>query len=239
MESLKIGDLVKTGITIYGEIEYSRVISSMHVDPHAEVEYRQIFTSFSATLPLEISGDHLLYLHDDKVVRARDLQVGDVLKGGTGVNMAVTRIKNIQRKGLYAPATENGKIWVSGVTASNYISLIDNATVSPNMQAVLSHIALAPLRMVCSMGSFSICENETYSDDGYSINLWSLIQFGHHLLTLTKFAQLWMLMVIAPLLLVLGGIEMALQHGMVTILLGLVIIVTTKMITKSKMAAMK
>jgi hypothetical protein len=185
-------------------------------------------------VPLEISNDHFLYLHDDKVVRARDVQVGAKLKGDAAVNMVVTHIQSIQRQGLYAPATENGKIWVSGVMASSYISLIDEETVSPNMQAVLSHVALAPLRMACTMGSFSICENETYSDDGYSMNLWTLIQFGHHLLTLTKFAQLWILMVIAPSLLVVGGVEMALHPGTLTII-GLVI--TTKMIIKNNKAA--
>jgi hypothetical protein len=43
------------------------------------------------------------------------------------------------------------------------------------MQVVLSHMALAPLRMACEFGSFSICQSETYSKDGYSTNLWTLI----------------------------------------------------------------
>jgi hypothetical protein len=110
MDTLKIGDLVKTGSNQVGKSEYLPVISFMHMFHHAEVEYRQIYTNASPTEPLEISGDHFLSLHDDTVVRARDVQVGDILKGDAGADMAVTHIQNIQRRGLYAPATENGKI---------------------------------------------------------------------------------------------------------------------------------
>jgi hypothetical protein len=234
MDTLKIGDFVKTGCTQEGKSEYLPVISFMHVDPHAEVEYRQIYTNVSPAVPLEISGDHLLFLQNDKVVRARDVQVGDTLKGDSASNMVVTHIMSIQRQGLYAPVTANGKIWVSGVTASSYISLMDEEIVSHKMQSVLSHMALAPLRMVCTMGSFSICQGETYSDDGYSMNLWTLIQFGHYFSTLAKPFQYWMLIFVAPSLLVLGCMEMALEHCMWTII-GLLI--TTKMIIKSKKAA--
>jgi hypothetical protein len=238
MDSLKIGDLVKTGITLDGKSKYSRVISSMHVDPHAEVDYRQIFTGVSpTTAPLEISDDHFLYLHDNKVIRARDVQVSDKLKGDASANMVVIHIKHIQRQGLYAPATENGLIWVSGVTASSYISLLEEGSiVSTNKQAMLSHMALAPLRMVCNFGSFSICQNETYSEDGYSMNLWTLIQFGHYFLSLTNLVQVSTLIVVAPLLLALGGLEMALHHGMWVSMLTVGIVVT---ISKMKTIAIK
>jgi hypothetical protein len=230
------------GVTPDGQSQYSPIISFVHVDPHAEVEYLQIYTSFTATaVPLEISGDHFLYLYDDKVVQARDVQVGDILKGDAATtNTVVTHIQHIQRQGLYAPVTETGTIWVSGAIASSYISLINDdhhdIVVSPNMQVVLSHMALSPLRMVCKFGSPSICQNETYSDDGgYSMNLWMLIQLGHHFLTLTTIVQVWILMVVTPLLLVLRGMEMALHHGMYASMLtiGLVVVVSKmKSITK-------
>jgi hypothetical protein len=228
-DALEIGDLVKTGITHDGQSEFSRVISSVHVDPHAEVKYHQIFTNFSPSMPLEITGDHFLYLYDDKVIRARDVQVGDTLKGDADTDMVVTHIQSIQRQGLYAPATENGKIWVSGVMASSYIALMDDGTMSPNMQIVLSHMALSPLRMVCTIGSFSICQNEAYSEDGYSMNLWTLIQFGHHFVTLSELLQLWMLMAVAPLLMVVGGLEVVLHHGMwaSVLMVGLVVMMKT------------
>jgi hypothetical protein len=229
IDSLEIGDYVKTGVTRDGTTQYSPVISFMHVDPRVEVEYRQIFTNISPTLPLEISDDHLLYLHDDKVIRAKNVQVGDILKGDT-TYMIVTHIQNIHRQGLYAPLTENGKIWVSGVTASSYVALVDENILSTNMQAVLSHMALLPLRLVCSVGRFSTCKNETYSEDGYSMNLFGLIQFGHQFMTWTKFMQLLTLIAVAPLIIVLCSAETALNRGIWVVLLsvGLFVITTAK-----------
>jgi hypothetical protein len=238
LNSLKIGDHVKTGTSPDGQSFYSPVISFMHLDHHAEVTYFQIFTSASCKIPLEISGNHLLYRHDDSVVRAQDVQIGDILKGDT-TNMVVTHVKNIQRQGLYAPATENGKIWVSGVTASSYISLFNNDIISPNIEAMVSHMALAPLRVACNIGSFLICQSETYSEDGFSMNLLTLINFGHRLMTLKVPMQLCTLLVVAPLLLVLGGMEMTLNHGVSASMWVIGIVVTISMmktITKVKTA---
>jgi hypothetical protein len=210
----------------------------MHVDRDEELEYIQIVTNLSSAMPLEISGDHFLYLHNDKVVRARAIQVGDILKGDEAVNMTVTHIKSIHRQGLYAPATENGKIWVSGVTASSYISLIDEDIVSTNMQARLSHMALSPLRILCTIGSFSICQNETYSDDGYSMNLWNSVQFGHHFKALAIHMKLMMLIVVVPLLCTVSSLEMAVNHGILMYMLtvGLVAISKMNVVKKPKIS---
>jgi hypothetical protein len=238
MDSLKIGDLVKTGMNEEGKTQFLPILSFMHVDLYTEVDFLQIFTSFSPSVPLEISGDHFLYLHNNKAVRAKDVEVSNILKGDN-TNMVVTHIKTIKRQGLYAPATENGKIWVSGVTASSYVSLIDEGVVSNNMQVVLSHMALSPLRMVCEFGSFSICETESYSEYGYSMNLWCLIQFGRYFSTLTELLKLWMLVAVAPLLFVVGGMEYVLHHGMWASVLtvGLVVTISTiKTIMNVKMA---
>lgn len=184
----------------------------MHVGPKMEMEYLQIFTVTESTLPLEISPDHFLYLHNDKVVRARDVRIGDVLKGDTK-DLVVTDTKSIHRNGLFAPATESGTIWVSGVTASSYVSLMDHNVVSPNVQVWASHTALSPLRLVCSVGNFTICQNETYSNDGYSTKLSILIKFGLHFMTLSNHFRLWILMLCAPFLMVLACVEIAFNDG--------------------------
>lgn len=212
MESLKVGDHVKTGITHDGQAQFSRVIAMMHMDPNTTLDYLQIFTNVSPTMPLEITGDHFLYLHDDTVVRAKDIQVDNFLKGGA-TPMVVTHIKKIQRRGLFSPATENGMIWVSGVTASSYSSLINEGIIPPKVHAVMSHMALSPLRLVCKIGSFSICQNETYSTDGYSMNLLTLVNFGLLFMTLTIPIQLLTLMVVAPIMFALSIVEMAFSHG--------------------------
>jgi hypothetical protein len=68
MNSLRIGDHIKTGITHHGQTEYSRIISLMHKDQYAELEYLQIFIDTSPLKPREISGIHFLYLHDNNVL---------------------------------------------------------------------------------------------------------------------------------------------------------------------------
>jgi hypothetical protein len=192
-------------------------------------------------MPLEISGGHFVYLRNNTLVRAQDVRVGDMLKSDT-TDMVVTRIESIQRQGLYAPATENGKIWVSGVTTSSYISLIDDdEIVSSNMQAVLSHVALAPLRMVCKISSFSICQNESYSEDGYSMNLWSLIQFGHYFMAMAIPMKVTTLIVMVPMLFAVSGMETVLSHGTWTSILAVGLAIVTffqlKTITKVKTAS--
>jgi hypothetical protein len=212
LDSINIGDRVKTGVTQDGQIRYSPIISWMHRNRDVELKYLQIFTNTAPHEPLEISDDHFLYLHNNKVVRARDVRVGDRLKGDTA-NMVVTHIEYIRRQGVYAPATESGKIWLSGVTTSCYVSLINEDIMSPNMHAALSHMALGPLRMVCKIGSFSICQHETHSDNGFSMNLWTLIMFGHQLVALSIHMQLLVVVVVVPLLLAASGLELVFLYG--------------------------
>jgi hypothetical protein len=96
VDSLEVGDRVKTGVTRNGQPQFSPVISLMHENHQVQLVYRQIFTNASHTIPLEISSDHYVYLHDDKVVRAKNIRAGDILKGDTA-NVVVTHIKTVQR----------------------------------------------------------------------------------------------------------------------------------------------
>lgn len=208
MDTLAVGDHVQTGVTKDGKHEFSHVLSFLHRHLQAELEYIQIFTNDSPQVPLEISADHLLYLRNGKVVRARDV------RGSRGETI-VLRIESIHRQGLFAPETESGTIWVSGVMASTYVSLLDSDEfLSAKVQTDLYHMALAPLRIVCgSKKSFSMCHNETYTEDGYSTSLKALIDFGVHFTTLTLSMQLFTLMAVVPLLMMFVGTEMILKHG--------------------------
>jgi hypothetical protein len=237
MDALEIGDQVKTGVSPDGHDEYSPVISMMHMDPHAELKYIQIFMDDASDLPLEVSEDHFVYLSNDKIVRAQDVQIGDRLKGDAikNKNMVVTDIQEIQRRGMYAPGTENGKIWVSGVTASCYVSLLN--TVSADMQAMGMHMALAPLRMACNRGSFSICKDEMYSDEGYFANLLAMVKFGLHVWNLSGLFQFATAMTFSPLLLLFAGLEMILNHVILAVASVGTIIAFTKMNAMMKKVA--
>jgi hypothetical protein len=95
--------------------------------------------------PLESSVDIILYLHNDMVIRPEAIQVGDILKGDTNKRFS-THIQNIQRHGLYAPATEDGKICVSVVFVidSSYISLLNEDSVSPKTASNGAALGIGP-----------------------------------------------------------------------------------------------
>merc|ERR1712176_1405170 len=66
------------------------------------------------------------------------------------------------RKGAYAPFTLSGDILVSGVVASNYVSIIPDEEIGlPVTMQFIAHMFTAPHRIVCSV-RFSFCEKETY-----------------------------------------------------------------------------
>jgi hypothetical protein len=55
---------------------------------------------------------------------------------------------------------------------------------------------------------FSLCENETYSADGFSSNVWMMAQFGLHLSGWNGVLQLLVVIAFTPVLLGLLALEM-------------------------------
>jgi hypothetical protein len=216
MKSLEIGDYVQT--SIQRDDKFSRVLSFLHLDQEAEVDYLQIHVDTS-DVPLEITPDHYLFVNDHRqTVRARDIQVGHVL--GEGI---VTGIHWIKHRGLYAPLTETGDIVVSGVPASCYVHLLDN--VAPSIQRALSHTALAPLRIACGF-DFSFCMNDANIQDGYSANLAKLIQFGFRWMDGSRFLQRLVLIVCTPVFAGMVPLEKILSNvGLVATVIIVMIVV--------------
>lgn len=65
----------------------------------------------------------MVYLEGQRnPVRADTIKEGDVLQGFGGP-ATVSRVRSVDKKGLYAPLTNNGKLLVDGIKASSYISL--------------------------------------------------------------------------------------------------------------------
>jgi Hint module len=182
MDALKIGDYVKVGNN-----EYSRVISFGHLDRESQATFLQIKTLRSSML--EISDEHLLYLQGTVAIQAKTVQVGDVLANGD----EVVSIATVIRRGMYAPATESGKLLVSGVLASSYVSLLD---VSPTVNDWLSHAFYAPLRLACRI-DFAICERETYTD-GVTNFYYYVVQAAYFLQSWSAWIHVAVAMVVFP-----------------------------------------
>lgn len=212
IDSLEVGDYVKTTITGKGE-EFSRVISFMHKDRNTKVQYLQIFTD-DLDMPIEVTPEHLLFTADGRIIKAQDVRVGDVLDSHGTI---VTDIQTIQRHGMFAPLTESGEIVVSGIHSSCYVAVLDDDIVPTFLQAHVLHATLAPLRVVCAF-DFTICQNDEYTIDGFSTNIKYVIQFGLKLVELDRAFQ-WMLFILAlPLLLLLSALEVICYHGFTAVL---------------------
>jgi uncharacterized protein YkwD len=181
MKNLAIGDFVK----VAGN-EFSEVYSFGHYDSISEASYLSIDTGL--TKPLIISKNHLLFVQG-RAVAASEVKIGDMLRLGNGLEVAVRKITSIQDTGLYAPFTKAGTIEVNNVIASCYVTMLLDTKLFPISglsildMHVLAHIYQAPHRLVCEVAS-EFCNSETYSENGisswvaapFSITMWALQQ---------------------------------------------------------------
>jgi hypothetical protein len=188
MKSLNIGDFarVKNG-------EFSQVYSFGHLDQHMLAEFLQISFTNDSNIPLEITADHMVFLSSGEVVRASQIQVGDIL---SGKRSAVQQIQIAQRRGVYAPVTYSGDIVVSGVVASSYVAVLDG--VPSHILNTVSHAIMGLHRLACTL-DFDLCRHETYNDDGINIRIASVVEVVMTLNQLTFWIQMALSVLLSPL----------------------------------------
>jgi len=161
MTDLAIGDHILTGS---GEYEEVYVFGHQHATKDAT--FFQIHSSKQKN-PLEVTGEHLIFLHgESSPVRAASVQIGDVLHTLNG-GSAVTNIKTVQRKGIYAPLTVGGTLVVDGVVASSYVTF---RSIKEGKSHLVSdheiiHFALSPYRLLCQGVSSHFCADQSYSNE--------------------------------------------------------------------------
>jgi len=163
MDALKIGDAVRSA-----DGSFSKVYSFGHYDPFRVTKFLQIWTNENRH-PLEITGDHLLYVvntekENAKLISASSVRVGDLLAVPQGSKAAtVTSITTVERQGLYSPFTTTGNIVVNGAVASNYIALpaVFQDVTSFEQQHWLQHVAYTPYRLYCGTAG---CQDEAYDE---------------------------------------------------------------------------
>jgi hypothetical protein len=192
LRELNVGDwvLASSGRTR----SYQPVYAFGHYNPDKLAEFIQIQTTATQNKPLELTGNHLVFLADQKApMRADAIQVGDVLATSTWKDNGeqdktatqrevVTTITTVRKRGVYAPLTPDGILVVNeGIVASTYISLQDNqpskaqyVELQGGIGTKLSHqtyaqIGFAPLRLLCQGISSQLCSTTTnYDHDGLS-----------------------------------------------------------------------
>jgi hypothetical protein len=168
LDAVEIGDYVRTSLSSEqpdADASYTRVYGFLHLHRQLPTKFLQFTFRNENALQLEVSPKHLLFTKGRTIAAGR-VKVGDVLDGGDeGDALIVTRIKTVERHGVYAPATESGELVVSGVRASNYVNLLDASAID---QHAMSHAFLSPVRFVCQI-RFDWCRRqESYTEEGYS-----------------------------------------------------------------------
>lgn len=168
MRDLELNDKVAISST-----SFASVYSFGHRHDSFDAQYLQI-------LPwkLEISANHMIFLEGGSAVPASMLRIGDRLQNGD----AVSGIKQVTRRGMYAPFTTTGTLLVNNVSVSSYVAFqeSDRLTIGSNIQTPLTFQRLAhtfqlPHRWWCQYAS--TCRKETYTEAGVStwVNLpWQL-----------------------------------------------------------------
>jgi len=172
IDRLQIGDEVKVGGG-----SFSEVYSFSHKQESVEGTYLQIHSEAMDNVhPIEITGNHLIYVFDQisksrKLVFAQDVKVGDFLVTAHDTPALVKSIHTITKnKGLYTPITTSGDILVNGVLVSSYTSVdCFDGFLSTQMLHWLSHGTMAPYRVYCAFTGG--CQDESY-DEKEGLNPW-------------------------------------------------------------------
>jgi hypothetical protein len=165
MSDLSVGDRVKVA-----DNTFEPVYSFGHKSSEASAEFLQIATEGSNRKPLELSKDHMVVVEGGRNVPASMVKRGDKLVTSAGELVAVKTIRNVVRKGVYAPFTASGSIIVNDVVASNYVAFqgaeyIQVAGVStPFSYQWVAHIFNSVHRIAYKMGF----TGESYTEGGVS-----------------------------------------------------------------------
>jgi len=168
MSELQVGDRVLTSAESYEPV---------YAFGHRHETVKTTFVKFLVESGswLEMTGAHLIHVKGKAhPVRADSVEVGESLVGKEGENLMITKIKEVNKKGIYAPLTASGNLVVNSLIASSYVSMQDNADeyvqlASTNMmlsQAGIAHLWMTPLRMLCTRSNHDLCS--TLDEDGLS-----------------------------------------------------------------------
>lgn len=160
MRDLNLGD--KVLVSLDNDGTYESIYSFGHIDQATPMEYLQFQPS-----KLEVTWNHMVLVEGKGVIPASLVRIGDILSG-TG---QVTAIRNVKRRGMYAPFTPSGTIVVNGAVASTYVSLDESSVLTfGSFDTTLSyqwlaHSFLLPHRIWCyHLGS---CPKAQYDDAGF------------------------------------------------------------------------
>ena len=143
MDMLQIGDrvLVSSG-------RYESVYVFSHRLPRATDRFIAISTQ--SGMRIVVTPGHFVYV-GDKLTRARDVRLGDMLPMEDATLSRVVRVETVMDTGLFNPHTMSGSIVVNGVKASVY---------TEGLRGDIAHAFLLPLRVAYAFFHVSVSSME-------------------------------------------------------------------------------
>lgn len=251
MKDLQVGDNVLTHLDPDGGEHFQRVYAFGHYHPTVRANFVQIFFKSQTQAqrkPLEVTGNHLLFVHGrSHPIRADSIQLGEALVGKDSSRLIVERIRLVHKNGIYAPLTKDATIIVNDLFTSTYISLHDHAQeyVDSSLlnisQHDLCHLWMTPFRVMCSLsGSFGFCQS--YNTDGRVPWVSLGMDLAEWLATLNSGVQAFLLtatVIVLGFLLLLEEI-MSLQQSLDSVILlagilGIIILASVNSTERKKM----
>ena len=217
MKDLQLGDHVLVSIE---DENYKPVYSFGHRNATASAKYIQLHPS-----NLELSPNHMVFLEGIVAVPASMVRIGDRLQGGT----SVSALRNITRRGMYAPFTPSGTIVVNGVIASSYVAFQDSGVLAIGSISTgisyqwLAHTFQLPHRIWCyRLGN---CREERYTKTGISTWVSWPLEASVWLLRQHLVMRSLLLMLLLLLVATLAAVELVLQHpALVMIILCMILL---------------
>ncbi|XP_048874066.1 desert hedgehog protein [Brienomyrus brachyistius] len=151
LSTLQPGDKV-LALSGLGQVVFSQVLLFLHHDSESRVQFLVLNTEHGQRLTL--TSSHLIFIAPNGTLHPREYQAQFasrakeghyVLIQGEGGGVKPSRIISIsveEGRGVYAPLTEHGTLFVEGILASSYAAIDDHK---------LAHWAFVPLRLLLSL----------------------------------------------------------------------------------------
>jgi len=161
VQDLQVGDKILVPSTSNKKVKkYETVYGFGHKNSAVLSRFLKIETKDNED-SLEISEEHLLYkAHSSSPavaipVRADSVRVGDHIFGSDGNPIAVTKITQVIRRGVYSPLTRQGSFVASGTQVSSYTATNAHpqyflmGSIKLLSHHDISHVAMTPYRFIC------------------------------------------------------------------------------------------
>lgn len=103
---------------------HGSIVSFSHADPLISTTLLaiRVLLPHNSTVDLEISHGHFVVTDDDVPIPARMIRPGHIVQARGGLAI-VTAVRSVRAKGLFAPITISGRIFVNDVLCSCYTDL--------------------------------------------------------------------------------------------------------------------